>query len=202
MPMWSTPTSLTRVVDLVEHRIHVQHRRRMRLRELLVEGFDLLRRLAGLLHRRHLRALVRPFPRLLVGQEHRAEGQLDHAAFLRDRDRQIVGQVAVPGRREVAQARMARDHRDVGDAQHVAHRVVGDVRDVDDDAEAIHFGHDLFAERAQPAPLVRFDVGRVRDAVVVAVAQRDVADAAVEEELHLAPGRRRSARRSPCPSAA
>ena len=78
----------------------------------------------------------------------------------------------------MAQAGMAGDHRHVGDAQDVAHGVIGQVRDVDHDADAIHLRHDLLAERTQAAPLLLHGIGGVADAVVGAVGEGDVAHAA------------------------
>ena len=65
-------------------------------------------------------------------------------------------------------------------------RVFGQMRDVDHDAEAVHFLHHLLAERTQTMP-TRFCIGgRVADAVVAAVGEGDVTHAACMEFRQIA----------------
>src|SRR5690606_4196935 len=79
-------------------------------------------------------------------------GGLHDAAVLLQREELLVGHVArVVGER--ARARVAGDHRRLGNAHRVHHRGLGDVRDVHHDAEPVHLGDDLLTELAQPIVL-------------------------------------------------
>ena len=70
---------------------------------------------------------------------------LDHAAFGGERFDHVVGHVA----RRVAEGAaggVRGDHGRFADGQHVGESFVGDVRDVDHHAQAVHFADDFLAE--------------------------------------------------------
>ena len=90
--------------------------------------------------------------------------------------------------------------RRLGDRQHVAERLVGDVRDVDHHAEPVQLADDVLAERRQ-AVVRRLVGGRVGPVVVLEMRQRQVADAERGVLAQDAAGRRRSCGRLPSPSA-
>jgi hypothetical protein len=77
------------------------------------------------------------------------------------------------------------DDRGAGKLYHLVVGLVGDVRDVDHDAQSVHLRDDLPAERAEAVPAALVVVGRVADLVVLGVSERDVADAAIEKVVQV-----------------
>src|SRR3546814_3326596 len=72
-------------------------------------------------------------------------------------------------RGEVAERRVAGDHRHRAQLDRRGRGFVGQVRDVDHGAQAVHLGHHLLAERTQAVPLALDRVGGIRDGVGGAV---------------------------------
>ncbi len=115
--------------------------------------------------------------------EHRAEVDLDDAAFLGEPADHVVAHVPVPAGGEAATRGMGRDDRGLGEVQDLVERVVGDVRDVDHHADAVHPGDQVLAEGAQAVPFRAIVEGGVADVVVLRMRQGDVPHAAVVEML-------------------
>ena len=75
-----------------------------------------------------------------------------------------------------AYRRMGCDNGQTALRQYVVKRALRRVRHVDHNAQSIHFGDHVVAERAKPAPF-RMSHSRIADVVIVVMAQRYVRDA-------------------------
>ena len=129
----------------------------------------------------HRRPAFRGLLLRVRAEEHRAEVDLDDATLRGDRADLRVGQVPLPVRREVPAGRVRRDHGGLGELEHLARGVVGEVRDVHHDPEAVQLGDGLLPFGAQAVPLPRGRERSVGEAVVLGMGQGDVADPALLE---------------------
>ncbi len=152
--------------------------RPLRLAEIDAEGRRVQPRLLGGAHG----APVEPG----VGDEAGIEVDHDDAAIRRhqpqDRVRHVTWVIDQRPRRG-----MREDHRRLGGAQGVLHRVFGDVSKVDQHTEPVHLPHHIAPERRKPV-MLRGVGGGVRPVDVPGVGQRHVARA---QNVHLPQRRER-----------
>ena len=75
-----------------------------------------------------------------------------HAAVLRQPSQHVVRNVPCVIV-DAAHSRMRRDQRSLRDVEHVIHYFRRDVRNVDQDPQAVHLAHHFFAKLRQPVAL-------------------------------------------------
>ena len=76
---------------------------------------------------------------------------------------------------------MRSDDRGRAELHHLPEGLIGDMGDIDEHPEPVHFCDNLSAKGAEPLVRMSGVVGRVRDVVVFRVSERDVADPSVVE---------------------
>ena len=129
----------------------------------------------------HLIHRFMPLPRFLAHKA-RTKIDLDDTAVFRQRLDHFIAHVALPAGCEMPRGRVGGDHRGLADFKHLVKSFIGHMGYVDHDAQPVHLGNHLFAERTQAVPFSFLVVGRIGNVVTQCMRQGDVRNTPVMEK--------------------